>query len=301
MAALGGGGPARLHQGLGVLAPDFDLVLCDVWGVIHNGVRHHPSAVDALCRYRRGGGTVVLVTNAPAPWRQVRARLDRLGVSRDAYDAIATSGDVTIAMMVEAGCPTVFGIGPAGEFALYEEAGRIGLRVPLLVPVAEAALAICIGLDATGERPEDYDGTLATLRERGLELVCANPDIVVEVGDALMYCAGSIAQRYEAIGGRVRHAGKPFPAIYDLARSLAFKAKGRDPDKSRILAIGDAMHTDVAGAAREGFASIFITEGIHRAALHDSGRASVLKTAALDQFLAGYAAWPSTVMPSLHW
>ena len=196
----------RLDVGLAGLAPDFDLILCDVWGVVHNGVAHHPTAVDALRRYRQGGGRVVLVTNAPAPASLVRRRLDRLAVPRDAYDAIATSGDVTIGMIVAAGCPPLFSIGPGGEYAIYTEAARLGPRAPALVPIAEAEIAICIGLDETGERPEDYHASLAALRGRDLELVCANPDIVVEVGDTLYFCAGAIAARYEALG-RPRHAG----------------------------------------------------------------------------------------------
>jgi HAD superfamily hydrolase (TIGR01459 family) len=291
----------RLDHGLGDLASSFDLVLCDVWGVVHNGVRHHPAAVDALRRFRQGGGTVVMVTNAPAPKAQVQARMDRLGVPREAYDAIATSGDVTIAMIVEAGCPPLFGIGPDGEYALYQEAGRIGPRMPRLVPVAEAEMAICIGLDETGERPEDYDATLAALRERGLDLVCANPDIVVEVGDELVYCAGAIAERYEAIGGKVIQAGKPFAPIYDLALSLARAIRG-DTAKERILAIGDAMHTDIKGAANQGFASLFVTAGIHRARLHPGGtRDAALDEAALVHFLSGYSIGPSAALSRLRW
>ncbi len=295
----------RLDVNLGALAPSFDLILCDVWGVIHNGVRQHPPAVEALRRFRRGGGTVVLVTNAPAPARQVRARLDRLAVPHDAYDAIATSGDVTIAMMVEAGCPPVFGIGPGDESALYQEAGRLGPRSPCLVGVEAAAMAVCVGLDATGDRPEDYDELLRALRARGLDLVCANPDIVVEVGDDLHYCAGAIAERYAAIGGRVIHAGKPFPPIYALALRLAHDVAGgmeRTPiARNRILAIGDAMHTDVRGAANEGFACVLVTEGIHRAALHRGGRATALDEAALRQFLSGYDAVPMAAVPVLRW
>ena len=311
MTSPGRGSPPRvlprLDVDLGEIAPSFDLILCDVWGVVHNGVRHHPLAVDALRRFRRGGGTVVLVTNAPAPAGQVRARLNRLSVPDDAYDAIATSGDVTVAMMVEAGCPPVLGIGPGDESSLYQEAGRIGPRAPRLVGVEEAAMAICVGLDATGDRPEDYDHILRALRARDLDLVCANPDIVVEVGDVLIPCAGAIAERYEAIGGRVIHAGKPFPPIYALALALARGATGADGSKrptfarDRIMAIGDAMHTDVRGAINEGFASIFITEGIHRAALHGGGRASALDAAALGRFLCGYDVAPTAAMPVLRW
>ena len=297
----------RLDVDLAALAPSFDLILCDVWGVIHNGVRQHPPAVDALRRFREGGGTVVLVTNAPAPARQVRERLDRLAVPHDAYDAIATSGDVTIAMMVAAGCPPVFGIGPGDESDLYQEAGRLGPRAPRLVGVEAADMVVCVGLDATGDRPEDYDEVLRALRARDLDLVCANPDLVVEVGDDLHHCAGAIAERYAAIGGRVIHAGKPFPPIYALALDLAHGvtravAARRAPfARDRILAIGDAMHTDVRGATNEGFASVLVTEGIHRAALHRGGRATALDEAALRQFLSGYDAVPMAAMPVLRW
>ena len=291
---------ARLDRGLADLAPAYDLILCDVWGVVHNGVVHHPAAVDALQRFRRGGGRVVLVTNAPAPAAQVLRRLDRLGVPHDAYDAIATSGDVTIAMIVAAGCPPLFSIGPGGEYAIYTEAARLGPRAPALVPIEQAEVAICIGLDETGETPADYDANLAALRAKNLELVCANPDIVVEVGDTLVYCAGAIAERYAVLGGRVTQAGKPFPAIYERALALAAEA-GCVPGAGRVLAIGDATHTDIAGAARMGFDSVLITSGIHRARLHVGDRGSAIDEAALRQFLAEKDARPTCVMPDLRW
>ena len=287
----------RLDAGLAGLAPDFDLILCDVWGVVHNGVAHHAAAVDALRRYRQGGGKVVLVTNAPAPAAQVRRRLDRLAVPRDAYDAIATSGDVTIAMIVAAGCPPLFSIGPGGEYAIYTEAARLGPRAPVLVPIERAEIAICIGLDETGERPEDYDASLAALRARDLELVCANPDIVVEVGDTLYFCAGAIAERYEGLGGRVTQAGKPFAPIYERALALA----GRVPEPARVLAIGDALHTDIAGAVRMGFASLLVTSGIHRDLLHGGDHAAALDVAALRALMAEKAASPTHAAPRLVW
>ena len=292
--------PYRLDAGLEDLASAYDLILCDVWGVIHNGVTHHPAAVDALLRFRAGGGTVVLVTNAPAPASQVLRRLDKLAVPRDAFDTIATSGDVTIEAIVAAGCPPLFSIGPGGEYAIYKEAGRLGPRAPALVGIAQAELAICIGLDETGEQPADYDASLAALRARDLELICANPDIVVEVGDTLVYCAGAIAERYAALGGRVTQAGKPHPAIYERALKLAAEA-GCVADAGRVLAIGDAMHTDIAGAARMGFASVLITSGIHRARLHVGDRGSAIDEAAVRQFLDEMASCPTAVMPNLAW
>ncbi len=286
------------RSGLADLAPAYDLILCDVWGVVHNGVAHHAAAVDALRRYRLGGGRVVLVTNAPAPAAQVQRRLDRLAVPRDAYDAIATSGDVTIDAIVAAGCPPLFSIGPGGEFALYQEAAKLGPRAPALVSIEAARLAICIGLDATGATPEAYDANLAAMRARDLEMICANPDLVVEMGDTLEFCAGAIAQRYAAIGGRVSHAGKPFAAIYERALRLVGET-GIAP--GRVLAIGDATHTDIAGAARMGFASVLVTSGIHRAKLHVGGRGSAIDEAGLQQFLDEAAARPTYVMPELAW
>ncbi len=286
---------ARLAE----LASSYDLVLCDVWGVVHNGVAHHAAAVGALRRYRQGGGRVVLVTNAPAPAAQVQRRLDKLAVPRDAYDAIATSGDVTIAAIVAAGCPPIFSIGPGGEFAIYTEAARQGPRAPALVGIADAELAVCIATDETGEEPADYDASLAALRARDLELICANPDIVVEMGDTLVTCAGAIAARYAAIGGRVTQAGKPFPAIYERALRLASEAGS--VATPRVLAIGDATHTDIAGAVRMGFDSVLITSGIHRAKLHVGDRGSAIDEAGLRQFLDESAVQPTYVMPELAW
>ena len=290
----------RLDMSLADFAGTHDLVLCDVWGVIHNGVAHHAPAVDALRRFRQGGGTIILITNAPVPRAQVRRRLDSLGVPRDAYDAIATSGDVTIEMIVAAGCPPLFNIGPKHELALYEAAGRLGPSVPRLVRVEEARMAICVGLDETGDSPSDYDASLRALLEKKLDLVCANPDIVVEVGDTLVYCAGAIAERYAAIGGGVIQAGKPSPPIYALAFALAEAIRG-PVARARVLAIGDAMHTDISGASREGIASLLITSGIHRAILHAGGRGTAIDEAALRQFLSKHDDRPTAALSALRW
>ena len=290
----------HLGKGLRDLAADKDLLLCDVWGVIHNGVAFFPPAVEALSRFRQGGGTVILVTNAPAPEAGVWSRMRRLGVPRDCFDRIATSGDVAAATLVEAGCPPVFAIGPDRDVAIYGEAERLGPRAPRRVGIAEAELALCIGLDDTGERPEDYDGMLRRLRARDLTMVCANPDIVVEVGDELVYCAGAIAERYEAIGGTVIQTGKPFPAIYARARAMAEAIRGASTPRERTLAIGDAVHTDVEGAAREGIDALMITAGIHRAALHRE-RDGRLDRAALRQFLGASGAAPLAALGGLAW
>lgn len=286
--------------GLSDWAPRYDLVLCDVWGVLHNGVRYFEGTVDVLRRFRALGKTVILLSNAPVPHDRVRLRLDGVGVPRDVYDAIVTSGDVTVDLIVEAGCPSHFNIGPPAEDALYREAARVGPRAPRSVSIEAAELAVCVGLDETGEEPQDYDGALEQMRARDLILVCANPDIVVEVGDDLVYCAGAIAERYEAIGGRVVHAGKPHAAIYAKATRLAKTVRGDTP-RTRILAIGDAMMTDVAGARRQGIASIFVTTGVHRAAIHRDGDVATVDARMLADFLDGFELWPTAALPALVW
>ena len=256
-----------LDRGLSAFVADKRLLLCDVWGVLHNGERFHGAAVEALCRFRDSGGAVVLVTNAPVPEWRVRRRLDQLGVDRHAYDRVVTAGDVTVELLAAAGCPPVHTIGPPGEASIFKEIARRGVTPPARVGIEEAALVVCLGLVAVDDHPGDYDDVLARARARGLDLICANPDIVVEVGDGLIYCAGAIAARYEALGGTVIQTGKPYPAIY--ARALALGEGLLGPVlKSQVLAIGDAVATDLAGATQLGVAALFITGGIHRGELH---------------------------------
>lgn len=290
----------RLDVGLADLEPAFDLLLCDVWGVIHNGVRHHPEAVDALVRFRGAGGTVVLITNAPVPKAQVVRRLDVLAVPSDAYDDVATSGDVTIARIVAAGCPPLHHIGPPDDIAIYREAERLGGRAPKLVGVDAAEICICVGLDDDRTTPEAYDTTLEALHSRDLELVCANPDIVVEVGDDLVYCAGAIARRYGAMGGAVVQAGKPFAPIYERAIAMGAAIRGQTPAAS-ILAIGDAMATDMQGAHAQGLAGLFVTGGIHRDVLHAGKRGSAIERTILSEFLRDFEARPLAALPALAW
>jgi HAD superfamily hydrolase (TIGR01459 family) len=292
--------PLQGH-GLSDLAEAYDLILCDVWGVVHNGVEHHKAAVDALQRFRRRGGTVVLITNAPAPAKNVMKRMASLGVPQDISDAVATSGDVTAALIAAAGCPPVYNIGPPGELDLYDEAARLGPRAPALVDFPAARLSVAIGpSQEPGARLEDYDASLRQMQARGLVMICANPDIVVEFGDRLEYCAGAIAERYARIGGTVIQAGKPFPAIYERALRLVHDKIGEVP-RHRILAIGDAMHTDMQGAHDQGIDAVFVTSGIHRAELHGTGRGLPLNQAALRQFLGTRVLRPKAVMERLAW
>ena len=290
----------RLNEGLASLSADKDLVLCDVWGVIHNGVRYFEPAVDALCRFRARGGTVVLITNAPVPETQVCDRLDRLRVPPSAYDAVVTAGDVTVDLIVEAGGGPIFTIGPAEDVAIFQEAVRRGTRARQVADVDEASLAVCIGLDQTGDRPADYDDILLRMLGCDLKLICANPDIVVEVGHDLVYCAGAIAERYASRGGSVIHTGKPYPAIYERAIAIARTIRG-DTVRARMLAVGDGLATDIAGAASQDIASVFVTTGIHRVQLHGPAGDPTLDPSVLARFLEGSAATPQAASPYLFW
>ena len=292
----------ELLRGLAGLADGYDVILCDVWGVLHNGLTAFQKAAAALSRFRAKGGKVVLITNSPNPSRIVVAQLDRLRVSRDAYDAIVSSGDVTVSLLIDRAGAGLFRLGPPEETALFDEVlARHGAALRL-VPLKQAQFVLCTGLvDPWRETPEDYDAILAAMHARRLELICANPDIVVEDGGRLFYCAGAIAERYAAAGGKVIQAGKPFAPIYARALELA-----REPDNitirpSRVLVIGDAMHTDIKGAHTQGFDSVFVTSGIHRKELHGGAQDAALDAAAFRQFLDASDFAPTAAIPELVW
>src|SRR5215472_11185173 len=212
---------ATLTDHFSTLASRYDAVLCDVWGVVHNGVRAFADACDALARFRAGGGTVLLITNAPRPAAVVMRMLDRLDVPHDAYDGIVSSGDVTQEVMLERRDQRVFTIGPQRDLPTFTE---LGIK---FAPAASADYVVCTGLfDDDSETPDDYRALLADLRARDLFMVCANPDLVVERGERLVYCAGAIADLYASLGGRVLYAGEPHRPIYDTALARASAARG---------------------------------------------------------------------------
>lgn len=292
----------RILRGLADVADNYDIVLCDVWGVIHNGLNALPKAAEALAQFRAKGGTAVLMTNSPNPSRFVQGQLDRLGVLRAAYDAIVSSGDITVSLLLARAGAGMFRIGPPEETALFDEVLAQGGEAPRLVPLKKAEFVLCTGLaDPFRETPEDYDAILKAMQARRLELICANPDIVVEDGGKLFYCAGAIAERYAAAGGKVIQAGKPFSPIYARALELAGRISKTPADRSRILAVGDAMRTDIKGAHDQGFDSLFVTSGIHRAELHGGAEDAALDAAAFRQFVdaAGFA--PTAAIPELVW
>jgi HAD superfamily hydrolase (TIGR01459 family) len=275
-------------------AADYDVVLSDVWGVVHNGEAATVEACDALARLRQRGGTVILITNAPRPGAVVARRtLDRLGVPRAAYDGIVSSGDVTHALIAARAGERVFHIGPERDLPIFE-----GLDAPL-APLETADYAVCSGLtDDTVETPQDYRGLIDRMRERALPMICANPDVVVERGDQLVYCAGAIADLYAAAGGDVIYAGKPYRPIYDQALAMAEAARGTAVQRRRVLAIGDSVRTDLKGAAAFGVDCLFVTAGIHAEEL---GHRDAPDAGALAEIFAAAGVAPKAVMRRLTW
>jgi HAD superfamily hydrolase (TIGR01459 family) len=251
--------PARI-AGLAEVADRYDVLLCDVWGVVHNGRESFRRACEALVRFRAERGPVVLITNAPRPRAPIVAQLDGLGVPREAWSQVVTSGDATRALLVERAPGPVCKLGPERDWPLYAD-------LPLQeAPMAAAGFICCTGpFDDETDEPEDYREDFAEAVGRGLEFICANPDIVVQRGDTLIYCAGALAQLYASLGGRVLMAGKPYPAIYDLALGEAAKSLGRTPERSRVLCVGDGLPTDIRGANAQDLDVLFVANGIHGA------------------------------------
>lgn len=257
--------PAMIGS-LDKVAEPYSLILCDVWGVVHNGVRVFDAAAEALCRAREAGKAVVLVTNAPRPGDAVARQLDTIGLPREAWDRLVTSGDVT-RELIRQGPRRVFHIGPDRDLAIYD-----GIDVELAEEF-EATSVVCTGLfDDETESPEDYAELLQRLRARDLAFICANPDIVVERGDELIWCAGALARDYGLLGGRTVIAGKPHRPIYDKALEIGGEVLGRPVEPREVLAIGDGILTDVKGAEGAGIDVLYVTGGIHAREYGEPGR-----------------------------
>jgi len=275
------------------IAPDYDVLLCDVWGVIHNGVAAFAPACDALMRMRARGGVVVLITNAPRPSEQVARQLERLHVPREAYDAIVSSGDVTRGVIVERHGQSLHHLGPERDRSIFT---GLNLR---FAPLESADYVVCTGLeDDEVEGPEDYRTRLEAMLARELFMVCGNPDVVVERGPTLVYCAGAIADLYATMGGEVLYAGKPYRPIYDLALAKAEAASGRELASNRVLAVGDSVRTDFKGARTVGVDFLFVTSGIHAEELGGRERPD---TAALTATFTAAGGIPKAVMRELRW
>jgi HAD superfamily hydrolase (TIGR01459 family) len=275
------------------LASDYDVLLSDVWGVVHNGVEASLSACDALTHARRQGAKVILITNAPRPNAAVARQLDRLHVPHDAYDAIVSSGDVTRAMIAARPGQSMFHLGPERDRSIFS-----GLDLHF-APVEKADYVVCTGLENDEvEGPEDYRARLQAMLARKLFMICGNPDVVVERGPRLVYCAGAIADLYAAMGGEVHYAGKPYRPIYDLALAEAEAAMGCKVPAGRVLAIGDSLRTDFKGARAIGVEFLFVTSGIHAEEL---GTREQPDNAALNATFAAAGAMPKAVMRELTW
>jgi HAD superfamily hydrolase (TIGR01459 family) len=281
--------------GLASIASRYDLILCDVWGVVHNGVAAFPEAVAALERVRMQGATVILISNAPRPGAVIRKQLDGLRVPHGgAYDTIIASGDVTREELAKRPGVRLYHLGPERDHPNYD-----GLDLKL-VALEEAELVVCTGLfDDNKETPDDYRDMLARIRERGLPMICANPDIVVERGDRLIWCAGALAERYAALGGEVVYAGKPYASVYQSALAQAARIRGSAVGRERVLAIGDGVRTDLLGAVAQGFDTLFVFGGIHAVEVLDERGELVAER--LAHLFAEAGAWPAAVIKRLAW
>jgi HAD superfamily hydrolase (TIGR01459 family) len=253
----------NILTGLREIAPQYDAIVCDVWGVLHNGRSAYLEAADALRRFQAERGPVILLTNAPRPVGDIEQMCQRLGVPLDCYDAIMTSGVAAredLAHRARTRELKILHLGPERDHGVF-----VGLPIES-VGVEHAEIVLCTGLyDDDNETPDDYADIFAKMKARGLVMLCANPDIVVERGDKLIWCAGALARDYEKLGGGVVYYGKPHRPIYDTALALAEKIAGR---KIRHpLAIGDGADTDIKGANKMGIDALFIAQGVHAAQL----------------------------------
>ncbi|MBY0422697.1 MAG: TIGR01459 family HAD-type hydrolase [Parvularculaceae bacterium] len=258
---------------LSAIADRYDALFCDAWGVIHDGVRLFGGVAEALVAFRKTRGPVVILTNAPRPSSVIPAQLDRIGLPRDAYDAVTTSGDATRALIAAKLPQPALKIGPGKDDPLFE-----GLPIEF-VGAEDAAFVICTGLrDEVNEHPSSYRAELEGPARRGAAMVCANPDRVVNWGGRMIWCAGALADVYEDLGGAVEQGGKPYAPIYDLAHKAAEKAAGRALDRRRILAVGDGLHTDILGANRNGLDVVYVAGagGVHEGATDADAVAALL-------------------------
>jgi HAD superfamily hydrolase (TIGR01459 family) len=277
-----------LIKALSEIAPRYDAAICDVWGVVHDGKRMFAPAVEAMRRFRAEHGPVVLVSNAPRPPEGVIAYFDRLSIPHDFYDAIVTSGGEAREDLIRRTAGgrrlKLFSLGPERDHPLFQ-----GLHIEL-VQANDAELVLCTGLyDDETETPDDYRDLLETFRLRGLTFLCANPDIVVQRGDKLVYCAGAIARLYEKMGGEVIYYGKPYEPVFVAARRELHKHGAA----ARPLMIGDGLETDIIGANRVSIDALFIVGGIHSALIDDPSGIAKLLTESGARAMA--------IMPALAW
>src|SRR5262245_16830862 len=270
------------------LAGSSEAWIVDIWGVMHNGARAFEAAGEACIQFRQAGGIVLLLSNAPRPFTAVVSQLDGFGVARTAYDAGVTSGDVTRTMIASWQGRPVLHIGPARDRGLFE-----GFAIDFADALG-AEVIVCSGLfDDTKETPQDYAALFADLVARRVPMICANPDLMVERGDTLVYCAGALAAEYAALGGEVSYAGKPHWPVYERALATINALAGRAVAKAKVLAIGDGIETDLRGAHLAGLRSVFIASAIHAP--------EGLNAAMLQQLFRSRPFAPVAALPALAW
>ena len=280
--------PIEIIQSVAPLAATTAAWLVDIWGVMHDGVRPFAAACEACRQFRESGGLVMLVSNSPRPREGVAAQLDRIGVPRSGYDAIVSSGDLARTLIETYAGRSVLHLGPDRDLPIFAgiDVDRVGAD--------RADAVVCTGLfDDERETPDDYAETLAACAARGLPMICANPDLAVERGGRLIYCAGALAQAYERLGAEVTYAGKPYLPIYELAFAMLERMRPGSSDRSRLLAIGDGVRTDLAGAAVAGVRSLFVASGVHVT--------GGLNAAALEALFPSGAPRPIAAMKRLVW
>jgi HAD superfamily hydrolase (TIGR01459 family) len=279
--------------GLSSISAGYGFLICDVWGVLHNGVAHFHTAGAALETFRAGGGRVLLVSNAPRPNAVIHRQLDRFGVPRGAYDGILTSGDVAREYLAAHPGLKVLPIGPERDRPIYD-----GLPITLAAE-ADADFVACTGLvDDDRETPDDYMELLGRLAIRRLPMLCINPDIVVERGDRLIWCAGALAERYAGLGGEVVMVGKPHAPVYASALAHLSSLAGRSVAPAEVLAVGDGIGTDIRGAVGQGIDVLFVTGGIHTA---EFGRREEPDPDKVAAFLAVHELRARAFIPFLVW
>ena len=288
----------RLIERLSEISESYDALLCDLWGCLHNGIRPFPAAVEALAGYKAQGGRVVLLTNSPKPESGVLRQLDGMGVPREVYDVIVTSGDAAQAgMLAGAVGRKLWFLGPEKDDRFFTDIPEHLADLPPVerVDFEEAEGIVCTGPFTDDDHPEDYRGKLMLARERGMKFLCANPDIVVDVGETRVWCAGALAALYTEIGGESLYFGKPHPPIYDLARRRLMAAGGAVAN-DRLLAVGDGLFTDVQGAIAEDVDAILITGGL---AAEETGTQGQPDPAKLAAWLEGKGLTPTFAMGHL--
>ncbi|MEM0909285.1 MAG: TIGR01459 family HAD-type hydrolase [Pseudomonadota bacterium] len=276
--------------GLSSIADDYDAILCDVWGVVHNGIAAHHSAADALAQFRALGKPAVLVTNAPRPAAPIIAQLNHLGVRADAYDHVVSSGDVVRQHLKDARYQSIYYIGPSRDHPLFE-----GVTVTFTEDAGAADAIVVTDLRSDDHMPDDYREELRALVPSSVPFISANPDVVVERGGNIVYCGGALAQMFDDLGGSARQFGKPHRPIYDRALEVIAEAA---PGAKRILAIGDGLPTDITGANRHGLDVLFITDGIHA---HEIGVPGAPDHDKLHERLGTEGLTANHYMPKLAW